>query len=90
MSFLNKLGCILTVGAILLGTSTSNGQTKEKKVATAKEQRVSQKTQSKPKLVRFGGSALPEPADRLGEFPSTAEPMEIIGKIPGAGHGKSF
>ena len=74
----------------MLGTSTSNGQTKEKKVATAKEHRTAQVTQSRTNYVHFGGSALPEPSDRLGEFPSTASPMQIIGRIPGAGHGKSF
>jgi hypothetical protein len=89
MSLLNKLGCVLTIGAIVLGTSTSHGQTKEKKVATAKDHRTAQGTQGRTNFVHFGGSALPEPSDRLGEFPSTATPMQIIGKIPSA-HGKSF
>jgi hypothetical protein len=77
-----KLGCALVVGTVALVASTSNSQTKEKHAA--KNHRTVQKRQVTTCLVRFGGSAFPEPCDRLGEMPATAEPMHIIGKLPTA------
>lgn len=51
------------------------------KQAGNKHVRVVQK-ENKNCTVRFGGSAFPQPCDRLAEMPATAEPMHIIGILP--------
>jgi hypothetical protein len=49
---------------------------------SATKSRAAQKTAHKTCTVRFGGSAFPEPCDRVSEIPTTAEPMRIIGTLP--------
>jgi hypothetical protein len=53
-------------------------------VALAKPQAVkSQPAKSKKVyLIMIGNSAIPQPVDRLGMIPTTANPMEIVGSSP--------
>jgi hypothetical protein len=73
---------VVAAGVLVLGSSIVNAESKEASVT--KNRRTVQKSSSKTCFVRFGGSAFPEPCDRLGEMPATAEPMRIIGKLPTA------
>jgi hypothetical protein len=71
---------VVAAGILVFGSSTMSAESKE--TSATKNHRTLHKPSSKTCLVRFGGSAFPEPCDRLGEMPSTAEPMRIIGKLP--------
>ena len=75
------------LAALVICASVFAGASKDQAVAT-KQHRVVQKVIRKPCRVSFGGSAIPEPCDRLGEFPSTASPMHIIGGSPVAQKGR--
>ena len=75
-----RFGSLLA--AVVICSSASAGAGKDQ--APVKKQRVVQKVTRKPCKVSVGGSAFPEPCDRLGEFPSTASPMHIIGALPAA------
>jgi hypothetical protein len=71
---------VVAAGVLVFGSSTMNAESKE--TGATKNRRTLHKPSSKTCFVRFGGSAFPEPCDRLGEMPATAEPMHIIGKLP--------
>src|SRR3954466_13940840 len=76
-----SIHCGIAVVAIVTCASALADGPKDRSVPT-KKRRVVQKAAQKPCHVSFGGSAIPEPCDRVGEFPSTASPMHIIGKLP--------
>jgi hypothetical protein len=80
-NFNHAIGSAIVVAALLASASAFADATKERTVA-AKNHRVVQKVARKPCQVSFGGSAIPEPCDRVGEFPSTASPIHIIGGSP--------
>jgi hypothetical protein len=71
---------VVAAATLAICAATFAGGSEARKT-TAKPRNI-QKSSSKTCFVRFGGSAFPEPCDRLGEMPATAEPMRIIGKLP--------
>lgn len=80
-NFNHAIGSGIVVAALLICASAFADTTKDRTVA-AKNHRVVRKVTQKPCHVSFGSSAIPEPCDRVGEFPSTASPMHIIGGSP--------
>lgn len=70
----------LLVIAVLTFPAVTFADSKSK--APSGTTRVVHKSVHKACTVRFGGSAFPQPCDRVGEMPATAEPMRIIGKLP--------
>ncbi len=81
VSTVREFQYLLGISVVLLGTLAANGESREKKAVSHRQVAT---VARKPCSVRFGGSALPEPCDRVGEMPATAEPMRIIGKLPTA------
>jgi hypothetical protein len=73
---------VVAAGALVFGSSTVNAGSGE--IGATKNHRALHKSSSKTCFVRFGGSAFPEPCDRLAEMPATAEPMRIVGTLPTA------
>jgi len=80
VSWARKFQYLLGIGLIVLAALEANGESRERKTVSHRQGVV--RAPRKSCSVRFGGSALPEPCDRLGEMPATAEPMHIIGKLP--------
>jgi hypothetical protein len=71
---------VVIIAALALCAQAFADGTTEKK--TAKNSRIVKAVAARSCVVRFGGSVFPEPCDRVGEMPATAEPMRIIGKLP--------
>lgn len=71
---------VVVIAALALCAQAFGDGTTEKKAT--KNSRTGKAVAGKSCVVRFGGSAFPEPCDRVGEMPATAEPMRIIGKLP--------
>jgi len=81
------IGCGIALVAVVTSASAFAGATTDQ-TAPPKNHRVAHRVAQKSCHVAFGSSAIPEPCDRIGEYPSTASPMHIIGGSPIAQTGR--